>query len=69
MLDTCEWHAGCKSGGLKSNILGLSAAWRHSLQKIADMAVFEQQGSQLPGLLIAQAGCPAADGSLSQTIG
>ena len=69
MLDTFRWHAGCKSSGLKSNILGLSDPWIQSLQKIADMSVFEQQGSQMPGLLVAQAGCPAADGSLSRTTG
>ena len=49
--------AGCKTSGLNSNTLGLSAVWRHMLQEVADTVVF---GSSFPGELpVLKASCVA----------
>ena len=53
--------AGCKTSGLTSNTLGLSAVWRHMLQEVADNVVFESSFSgELPVL---KASCIAAEQS------
>ena len=50
--------AGCKTSGLKSDILGLSAVWRATLQEVADKVVFDSSTDKLP---VGEAQCLAAD--------
>jgi len=67
MIVAC--HAGCKTSGLKANILGLSAVWRHMLQKVADKVVFEQRASPLGDAPVSQAQCLAAEATESKAAG